>query len=119
MGVALPDGALTRLDRSVLEVLKADPYLDTAQMAARLVATLQANLPALLHAQIALGKRVLADAEVLGQVGAQLPQIIGQASAHAAACVAAGANATVNATASIKVSVQASASVSGRVGVGG
>ncbi|MEO7330186.1 MAG: hypothetical protein ABI193_16545 [Minicystis sp.] len=89
-----------------------------AQMGARLAATLQQNLPALLHAEIALGKRVLADAEVLGQVGAQLPRIIGQASAHAASCVAAGANATVRATASIRVTVRASASVSGRVGAG-
>jgi hypothetical protein len=88
-------------------------------MAGRLAETLRQNLPLLLHAEIALGKRILADAEVLGRVGAQLPQIIGQASAHAAACVAAGANATVRATASIRVTVRASASVSARVGAGG
>jgi hypothetical protein len=88
-------------------------------MAMRLAGTLRENLPLLLHAQFALGKRVLADAEVLGQVGAQLPRLIGEASAHAAACVAASAESTVHATASIRVSVQASASVSGRVGVGG
>jgi hypothetical protein len=87
--------------------------------AMRLAATLQANLPLLLHAQFALGKRVIADADVLGQVGVQLPRLIGQASAHAAACVAASAESTIQATASIRVSVQASASVSGRVGVGG
>lgn len=88
------------------------------QLGARLAATLQANLPALLHAQIALGKRVLADAEILAQVGGNLPNLIGQASAHAAACVAASAQSTIHATASVHVSVQASASVSGRVGAG-
>ena len=90
-----------------------------AEMAARLAATLQANLPLLLHAQVALGRRVINDAEILVQVGGQLPRLVGQASAHAAACVAASSNASVQASASIKITVQASASVSGRVGAGG
>lgn len=89
------------------------------EMAARLAATLQANLPLLLHAQIALGRRVFADAELLARVGADLPNVIGQAGAHAIACVAAGANASARATASLRVSVNVSASVSGRVGAGG
>jgi hypothetical protein len=87
--------------------------------AARLAATLQANLPLLLHAQIALGKRVLADAQVVGQVGAALPKIVGQAGARALACIGAAAEATASASARLNVSVQASASVSGRVGAGG
>jgi hypothetical protein len=87
-----------------------------AQMAARLAATLQANLPELLHAELALGRRLTADAQVVGQVGAQLPKIVGDAGAHAFACIAASADATARASVSIRVSVQASANVSGRVG---
>ena len=82
----------------------------------RLMATLQANLPTLLHAEIALGKRVIQDARVVVQVGAQLPKIIGDAGAQAVACVAAASSASVKASARIDVSVQASASVSGRAG---
>jgi hypothetical protein len=87
--------------------------------AARLAATLQANLPLLIHAEVALGKRLLGDLEVVGQVGAQLPRIVGNAGARALACVAAAANASASASMRVKVSVQASASVSGRVGAGG
>jgi hypothetical protein len=86
------------------------------QAAAQLAATLQANLPALLHAELALGRRLLADAQVVGQVGVQLPKIVGDAGLHAGACVAASAQAAVSASARINVSVQASASVSGKVG---
>jgi hypothetical protein len=87
-----------------------------AVMAARLAATLQANLPKLLHAEIALGKRLTGDVQVVGQVGAQLPKIVGDAGAHALACIAASADVTARASVSIHVSVQASANVSGRVG---
>ena len=90
-----------------------------AAVAGRLAATMQANLPALLHAEIALGRRVMADAQVIGQVGAELPKIVGNAGARAIACVAASANATARASVSIRVSVQASASVSGKVGASG
>jgi hypothetical protein len=86
------------------------------QMAARLAATLQANLPMLLHAEVALGKRLMGDAQIVGQVGAQLPKIVGDAGAHALACIAASADVTARASVSIRVSVQASASVSGKVG---
>lgn len=86
------------------------------ELAARLAGSLQANLPALLYAQVALGQRLIADVRVVGQVGAQLPKIIGSAGANAAACIAAGASATARASASINVSVRASASVSGQVG---
>jgi hypothetical protein len=86
------------------------------EMAARLAATLQANLPQLLHAQLALGQRLMGDVQVVVDVGAQLPRIVGNAGAQALACIAAASEASVQASASIRVSVQASASVSGRVG---
>jgi hypothetical protein len=89
------------------------------QIAARLVATLQANLPQLLYAQWALGQRLAGDVEVVVQVGKELPRLVGQAGANALACIAAASDATLQASASIKVSVQASASVSGRVGASG
>ncbi len=88
------------------------------QEAMRLVATLRANLPELLHAEIALGKRLAGSIQVVVNVGQQLPRVIGNAGAQAVACVAAAANASVKASARINVSVQASASVSGRVGAG-
>jgi hypothetical protein len=85
-------------------------------MALRLAATLQANLPLLLHAELALGRRLIGDVQVVGQIGAQLPRILGAAGSRALACVAAAADATASASARINVSVQASASVSGKVG---
>jgi hypothetical protein len=89
-----------------------------AEMAGRLAATLQANLPLLLHAEIALGRRLGGDIRAVVDVGGQLPRIIGQAGAQALACVAAAGSASVTASARINVSVQASASVTGRVGAG-
>lgn len=86
------------------------------QMAARLAATLQANLPLLLHAEVALGRRLMEDVRVVAKVGVQLPKIIGNAGVRALACVAASADVTARASVSIRVSVQASASVSGKVG---
>jgi len=86
------------------------------EMATRLAATLQANLPNLLYAQVALGQRVMQDARVVVNVGAQLPKVVGDAGMQAMACIAAAANGTVRASTRINVSVQASASVSGRVG---
>lgn len=91
----------------------------TNEMALRLANSLRANLPLLLHAQIALGKRVIADADTVVQVGKNMPGIIGKAGTHAVACVASAATMTVSASASIKVSVQASASVTARAGAGG
>lgn len=86
------------------------------EMAMRLGNTLQANLPALLHAELALGRRLIQDAQVVGQVGAQLPRMVGQAGAHAIACVGAAADAAASASVRINVSVRASAGVTGRVG---
>jgi hypothetical protein len=86
------------------------------EMAARLVATLQANLPLLLHAEIALGRRLVNDVRAVVQVGGQLPRVIGEAGAQAMACIAAASSASVQASMRINVSIEASASVSGRVG---
>jgi hypothetical protein len=98
---------------------RVDVQTQGVDIAQRLAATLRANLPQLLHAEIALGKRVMGDARVLGQVGAQLPRVVGQAGAQALACIGAAADASVRASARIDVSVRASASVSGSVGAGG
>lgn len=88
------------------------------EQALRLAASLSQNLPLLLHAQIVLGQRILQDAEVVVQVGKNMPSIVGKAGVRAAACVASAASATVQASMSIRVTVQASASVSGRAGAG-
>ena len=85
----------------------------------KLVATLRANLPALVTTEMAYGARIGADVQTLVRTGAELPQAFGQISAHAGACVAAAANACLSAQASIRVSVQASASISGKAGVHG
>ncbi len=86
------------------------------QAAAALVATLQANLPQLIHAQFSLGQRLTGDIDTVVGIGQQLPRLIGQAGARALACVAAAADMSVSASISVKVTVQASAGVSGRVG---
>jgi hypothetical protein len=85
---------------------------------AKLVATLEAHLPALIKAQIVYGKRLAGDISTLVKVGAKLPGVMAKAGLHAAACVGAAAQACVQAQASINVSVQASASVSGKAGAG-
>ncbi|MBK7580282.1 MAG: hypothetical protein IPI67_08775 [Myxococcales bacterium] len=89
-----------------------------AEAAMRLAATLRANLPYLIQAEVGLGKRVLGDVKVVVDIGGRLPKVIGNAGAQAVACVAAAANASVQASVRINVSVQASANVSGRVGAG-
>lgn len=86
------------------------------ELVGRLVATLRANLPDLLRAEIGLGRRLIGDARAVVQVGSELPRVIGDAGAEAVACVAAASSASVKATARISVSIEASASVSGRVG---
>ena len=82
----------------------------------KLVATLRANLPALIEAEVAYGQRIAGDIQILVQTGAELPHAFAQISGHAAACVAAAANGVLSAQASIHVSVQASASISGKAG---
>ncbi len=86
------------------------------ELAARLARTLQANLPELIHAELALGRRLSGNARVVVSVGSQLPSVVGNAGAEAMACVAAASSATVKASMRIDVSIQASASVTGRVG---
>jgi hypothetical protein len=85
----------------------------------RLVATLQANLPALIKAEVAYGRRIAGDVQVLVQSGSELPGAFGQLTAHAGACIAAAASASVRAQASLRVSVQASASISAKAGAQG
>jgi hypothetical protein len=89
--------------------------VETGEMG-RLAATLRANLPALIQAEVAYGARIGGDIQLLAQTGAELPRAFGQMSAHAGACVAAAANAVLSAQASLHVSVQASASISARAG---
>jgi hypothetical protein len=89
--------------------------LNTGDMG-KLVATLRANLPALVTAEVAYGRRIAGDVQVLVQTGSELPSAFGQLTGHAAACIGAAASATVRAQASLSVSVQASASISGKAG---
>ena len=70
------------------------------QQAAALLATMQANLPLLIEAQITLGKRLIDNAQIIAQVGANLPKIVGQAGAQALACI--GAAADIAASASVR-----------------
>jgi hypothetical protein len=87
-----------------------------AELAVRLVQTLQANLPQLIHAELALGKRLAGNAQVIVSVGSQLPRIVGNAGAEAMACLAAASSAAATASMRIDISIRASASVTGRVG---
>ncbi|GAC1560939.1 MAG: hypothetical protein NVS3B10_19000 [Polyangiales bacterium] len=89
--------------------------IETGDMG-RLVATLRANLPALVTADARSVGHLGGDIETLVRTGAELPHAFGQITAHAGACVAAAASACVQAQASIHVSVQASASISGKAG---
>jgi hypothetical protein len=92
--------------------------LQNVDIALRLAATLRANLPLLLHAEIALGRRLAGDVRTVVDLGAQLPHIVGDAGAEGFACITAASSASVQASARINVSLQASANVSGRVGAG-
>jgi hypothetical protein len=91
----------------------------TAGEIPKLVATLQANLPSLIKAQVQYGARIADDIKILVQTGSELPNAFGQLSARAGSCIAAAANATLRAQASIRVSVEASASVSAKAGARG
>jgi hypothetical protein len=90
-----------------------------AQLAARLVDSLRVNLPALLHAQVAVAQRLGNDVRVIGQVGAKLPNLVGQAGAQALACIGAAADMTASASVRLDVTFRASASVSGSAGFQG
>lgn len=82
----------------------------------KLVATLSANLPVLIKAQIAYGKRLAGSIQALVEIGGDLPKAVGDATTKGVACMSAAANSVVSAQVSINVSVQASASVSGKAG---
>ena len=89
--------------------------VNTGEMG-KLIATLQANLPALIKAELAYGQRIAGDVELLVRTGGELPSALGHVAAHAGACVGAAASACFSAQASLRVSVQASASVSAKAG---
>jgi hypothetical protein len=84
----------------------------------QLIATLSKNLPILVRAQIAYGKRLAGSIQTLVEVGADMPKAVGDATTKGVACMGAAANATVQAQASISVSVKASASVSAKANAG-
>jgi hypothetical protein len=81
-----------------------------------LAATLQANLPPLVHAQVALGERLVGDFDTVVQIGQQLPRLVGQAGARALACIGAATDLSVSASIRVKVTMQASANLRGQVG---
>jgi hypothetical protein len=85
----------------------------------KLVATLEAHLPALIKAEVIYGRRIAGDIETLVQAGSELPNALGQLTTHAGACIAAATSACVNAQASLRVTVQVSASVSAKAGTHG
>ena len=87
-----------------------------SQEALALVATLQANLPQLIHAQFSLGQRITGDIDTVVSIGQQLPSLVGQAGAQALGCIAAAADMSVSASISVKVTIQASAGVTARTG---
>jgi hypothetical protein len=91
--------------------------VNTGQMP-QLIATLSRNLPILVRAQIAYGKRLAGSIQTLVEVGADMPKAVADATTKGVACMAAAANATVSAQASIQVSVRASASVSAKANAG-
>jgi hypothetical protein len=91
--------------------------VNTGQMP-QLIATLSKNLPVLVRAQIAYGKRLAGSIQTLVEVGADMPKAVADATAKGVACMGAAANATVQAQASIQVSVKASASVSAKANAG-
>ncbi|HHH29515.1 MAG TPA: hypothetical protein ENK57_14370 [Polyangiaceae bacterium] len=85
------------------------------QLAGTLVATLQANLPSLINAQLSIGQRLANDAKTVAQVGSNMPRVVGDAGSKALACIGAGADAAARATVRMNVSVRASATVTTRV----
>jgi hypothetical protein len=84
---------------------------------AKLVGTLEKNLPVLIRAEVAYGERITSDVETLVKMGAELPDAMATVGGHAVACLGASASAVVRAQASISVSVKASVSISGKAGV--
>jgi hypothetical protein len=90
-----------------------------AQELTAVLATLRANLPTLITAQVKIGKEIAADVQTLVRIGGSLRGQLGDAGAKAIACVTAAGTAVASASVSVNVSFKASASVSGQAGVGG
>lgn len=100
------------------------PQLDVkasanAQALGKLVASLSANLPVLIAAQVKLGKEIAGEVQTLVRLGGELRGKLQGAGEQAIACVTASASAVATASVSINVSFKASASVSGAVGASG
>lgn len=90
-----------------------------AQELTAVIATLRANLPVLISAQVKIGKEIAADLNTLVRIGGSLRGQLQDAGAKAVACVTAAGSAVASASVSVNVSFKASASVSGQAGVGG
>ncbi|HZO11792.1 MAG TPA: hypothetical protein VFB62_00985 [Polyangiaceae bacterium] len=80
--------------------------------AATLIATLEANLPALVEAQTTVGQRVLNDAVAVAQAGKSMGS---RDSDTGRACVGAGTEQASDAAIAIQLSVRASAGITSRV----
>ncbi|HVI00648.1 MAG TPA: hypothetical protein VM869_18145, partial [Enhygromyxa sp.] len=87
-----------------------------AEAMTKLVATLKTNLPALIQAQLRLGKQLAGDIKVVVDASKSLKGRLNGAGNKAVACVSAAASALVSASVKVNVSVKASASVSGKAG---
>ncbi len=84
-----------------------------------LAASLRAHLPALINAQVRLGKQLAGDVKVLVKAGQHLKGELGDAGGKAVACVGAAVSGLADVSVKVNVSVKVSASVSGKVGAGG
>jgi hypothetical protein len=84
----------------------------------RLAGTLQANLPNLIHGQVALAHRLLATGQMLNQIGGNLPGQVGQSGALAQGCVTDGTNEVQTASWLFQISERAASQISGRFGAG-
>jgi hypothetical protein len=82
----------------------------------KLSATLKANLPALIQAQLRLAKQLAGDIKVVVDTGKKLQGRLKGAGGKAFACVSAAVTALAQASVKINVTVKASASVSGSAG---
>jgi hypothetical protein len=86
----------------------------------RLAGTLQANLPNLLHGQLALARRLGTTGQTLNQIGQNLGTQVGQAGALAQGCVSDGTNEIQTAAWLMQISDRAASQISVRVGaIGG
>lgn len=77
--------------------------------------TLQANLGALVHAQVSIGQRLAPDMAALNQIGAALPQMMAGQSSDVLDCVGAGNDVGRDAARRIRVSERAASDLIARV----